>query len=869
VRRGPNGYQLRVDADGVDLLQFRRLVAEARSPARPDLQRVRLLADALGLWRGVPLAGLRGQWAARQRDTWGLERAQAVLEWGQATLRLGDYARVIPVVRELTEQYPLDEPLAVVLGWALAAEGRRGEAAEHCKTVSERVRRETGLEPAAELRQLQQAVLADQPLPDLPPPPAPLTTPLAVPAQLPGDVPGFAGRVEHLTRLDALLAGAATEAPTAVVITAVSGTAGVGKTALAVHWAHRAASRFPDGQLYANLRGFGPGGQVVDPAAAVRGFLDAFGVPAEQVPADLDAQGALYRSLLAGKRMLVILDNARDAEHVRPLLPGTPTAFAIVTSRNSLTGLVAADGAHPLALDLLSTAEARQLLARRLPERVAAEPDAVEAIITACARLPLALSIAAARAAQSSFPLASLAAELADAADRLGALDAGDPATQVRAVFSWSYQALTPPAARLFRLLGLHPGPDVSAAAAASLAGLPLPAAGRLLAELTRASLITQHAPGRYSFHDLLAAYAADVAHDTESEGGRGAATTRLLDHYVHTAHSAARLLDPFQDPILLPLTGPAPATTPEQPAGAEEAAAWLQAERPVLLATIRLAAGAGSVTHAWQLAWALHTFLQRRGRWHDWAGAWQTVVADTDQLANPAAAGYAHRARAVAGTWLGRYSEARTHLRRALQLYAEAGDPAGQAYTHLALAGHWERQNQPEQSLDHAQQALLLYRAAGHPRGQANALNAVGWFCVKIGDYAQALDSCGQALALHQQAGDRSGEASTWDSLGYAHHHLGHAAEAIDCYQHALDIYRDLGDQYWQADTFSHLGDTHAAAGDDTAARAAWKNALEILTDLDHPDAAAVRRKLIRAVDAPRPASARPGATASSRARG
>jgi tetratricopeptide (TPR) repeat protein len=406
-------------------------------------------------------------------------------------------------------------------------------------------------------------------------------------------------------------------------------------------------------------------------------------------------------------------------------------------------------------------------------------------------------------------------------------------------------------------------------AAAASLAGRPRPAAGQLLAELARANLITEHEPGRYGCHDLLAAYAADLAHDTEGAAGCRAATSRLLDHYTHTAHTAARLLEPARDPTLLPLAEPAAGTTPEQLADDGAANQWLADELPVLLAALQPAADSGFGTHAWQLAWALHTFLQRRGRWHDWVGAWQAVLAAAGQLGEPAAAGYAHRARAVASTWLGRYPEADANLQRALQLYAQAGDQAGQAYTHLAHAGRWERQDRADRSLHHAEQALRLYRAAGHDRGQAHALNAVGWFHVLLGDHARALASCGEALALHQQAGDRTGEAATWDSLGYAHHQLGHAAQAVDCYQHALDIYRDIGDRYWEADTFSHLGDAQHAAGEDAAARVAWHRALEILTELDHPDAATVRRKLIRPAQPLTPAPDLPGEASASASSG
>jgi DNA-binding SARP family transcriptional activator/tetratricopeptide (TPR) repeat protein len=855
VLRRADGYSLEVDADRVDLLRFRRLAAEARRGDRSDVERVGLLDEALSLWRGVPLAGMTGEWAVRQRDSWQLERLEAALEWARAALRLGHHAEVIPVARDLTEQYLHNEALAVVLGWALAADGRRDEAAEHCRTISHRLRTELGTDQGAALRELQQAILSDRPLPALVPPPQPAVAPPAVPAQLPGDMPGFAGRTEHLARLDTLLATTAAAAPTAVVIIAISGTAGIGKTALAVRWAHQVRGQFADGQLYVNLRGFDPGGQVMDPAAAVRGFLDALGVPAERIPADLEAQAALYRSLLASRRMLVMIDNARDADHARALLPGTATALAVVTSRNQLTTLVA-EGAHPVALDLLTDEEARELLARRIdPSRIAAEPKAVEQIIDACARLPLALALVAARAAiHPTFGLAALAAELAAAGGRTGRLDGGDVLSQVRAMFSWSYTTLTPAAARLFRLLGLHPGPDISVAVAASLAAAPPAETRPLLAELTRAGLLVEHTPGRYGIHDLLAAYATDLTHTTDPADERRAATTRLLDHYIHTAHTADRLLYPHRDPIRLPLTPAAAGAAPELPADDRDALGWLTAEYPVLLAAQQLAADAGFHTHTWQLAWALTTFQHRRGRWQDEAGAWRAALAAADRLTHPTATADAHRELAWAGSQLARYSEAQAHLRRALSLYTEADDAAGQAHTHVAIGNLWARRGRPDRALDHEQQALALYRTTGHHRGHAHALNGVGWCLALLGDHAQALIHCCQALTLYQKTGDRFGEADTWDSLGYAHHHLGDHAQAVDCYQHAVTLRHNLGSRYGEATTLTRLGDTHHAAGRPDAASATWTDALCILADLDHPDTEAVRAKLATLGQTPLP---------------
>jgi hypothetical protein len=430
--------------------------------------------------------------------------------------------------------------------------------------------------------------------------------PLPVPAQLPLQPRGFIGRAAELARLDGLLAARA-ESPTATVVCALSGTAGVGKTTLAVHWAHRVADQFPDGQLYVDLRGFGPGGAPVEPEAAIRGFLDALAVPVERVPADQDAQAALYRSVLAGRRMLVVLDNARDTAQVRPLLPGSSTTMVLVTSRDKLAGLVAGVGAAPLVLDVLSTAEAKELVAARVDAgRVEAAPDAVTDIVALCARLPLTLAIAAGRAAsRPALPLDALAAELRDAHHRLDAFDTGDAGTDVRGVFSWSYQRLGPDAARLFRLLGLHPGRDLTVAAAASLFGVAPRLVRPLVAELTRASLLTELTIGRYTCHDLLRAYAVELASMVDLADDRRAAVTRLLDGYVAAARNAMDALSPA-DPAesngrrRLPASASASAEQFRSPA---EARAWLDAELPNLLALATHAAREGWPAQAAQLS--------------------------------------------------------------------------------------------------------------------------------------------------------------------------------------------------------------------------------------------------------------------------
>jgi tetratricopeptide (TPR) repeat protein len=674
------------------------------------------------------------------------------------------------------------------------------------------------------------------------------------PAQLPPALAAFAGRGPELARLDNLLAGhgaggddAGAVRPATVVISAISGTAGIGKTTLAVQWAHRVAARFPDGQLYVNLRGFDPAGSVMDSAEAVRGFLEAFAVPAQQIPNSLDAQVGLYRSLLADKRVLVVLDNARDAEQIRPLVPGMPGCFAIVTSRNQLTSLVATGGAHLLTLDLLSTVEARDLLSHRVgADRTAAEPSAVEAIVAGCARLPLALAIVAARAVTyPDFPLAMLATELREAASALDALRGGDPASDVRAVFAWSYNTLNGDAARLFRLLGLHPGPDLTAPAAASLAGISLEQTHALLTELTRAHLLTQAVPGRYTFHDLLRAYAFELVQTLDGHDDRRAALHRMLDHYLQSAYSAALLLEVHWNPIAA--TPAQPGVTVEELISNHDALGWFTAQRQVLLAAVERAAADGFDTHTWQLSWALRTFLLRQGHWHEFIAIQRTSVVSALRLGDQAAHAQTVFGLAVGLARLGRLGDAETHYRHALELYTEVDDRAGQANTYTGLADLAERQDRPADSLRHTQQALDLYRAVGHWVMVATALNNVGWYHALLGDHQQALTHCTQALTMLQDLGDQDGQAYAWDSLGYAHRGLAHYDQAATCYKHAIDLYQGLGDRYNEADTLTSLGDTHDAAGDPDAARKTWQQALDILEDLGHPDADQLSAKLHR----------------------
>jgi tetratricopeptide (TPR) repeat protein len=412
-------------------------------------------------------------------------------------------------------------------------------------------------------------------------------------------------------------------------------------------------------------------------------------------------------------------------------------------------------------------------------------------------------------------------------------------------VFSWSYAALTAEAGRLFRLLSLSPGPDISTAAAASLAGRRRPQTRRLLGELTHANLIVEHVPGRYVSHDLLRTYAAELTGVHDPEAARRAATLRLLDHYGHTAHTADRLLYPARDPIDLPLTPPAADSRPESLADHQQAMAWLSAEHPVLLAAARHAADTGPDTHAWQLAWAIDTFLFRRGHWHDRLAVWSIAVPAAERLGELNARACGHRSVARASITLGRLADAHTNLHQALDLCIRAGNKAGQANVHNTLAYLCSQRNDYVRALEHNREAFALYEAAGNLRGQAATLSSMSWQYDMMGDFPQAIVHCRQALEKLQQVGDRRGEADVWDSLGYAQHHLGRHAEAADCYRKALDLVRDTGDRHAEAEILVHLGDTHEASGDPGAARRAWDEALAIFTELGHAEAQDVRAKL------------------------
>ncbi|MCW2569520.1 MAG: hypothetical protein JWN54_3617 [Mycobacterium sp.] len=845
------GYLLTVPPDCLDLAVLDRTLEEAAAAraagdlaaASDDLHR------ALRLWRGPLCDGLVSPLLDAERDRLAERWIATVEDRIELDLALGRHFEVVGELRRLLADHPLRERLRALLLLALYRSGRKAEALAAYRDARVQLRDELGIEPGTELAHLHQQILESDP--SLAAPSAAVVVQVstgpygaAPPAQLPHGMPDFTGRDAELDCLDSLLDSDG--ARDAVTITAITGTAGVGKTALAVHWAHQVRDRFADGQLYVNLRGFDPTGAAMEPPEAIRGFLDAFAVPTARIPVSLEAQAALYRSLLAGRRVLIVLDNAGDADQVRPLLPGAAGCFVVVTSRNELTGLVAAEDAQSLPVDLLPAAEARQLLGRRLgTARLAAEPVAVDDIVEFCARLPLALTIVAARAAtHPHFPLAAIAEELRDSLDPLDALDSEDKATDVRAVFSWSYRRLSDGAQHLFRLLGLHAGPDISTPAAASLAGV-VPARVRpLLGQLARAHLVEERSPGRFAFHDLLRAYAGEQAELVDDAADRHVAIRRALDHYLGTAYRAGLLLNPHQDDPITPVPAEAGAT-PGVVADKAGALRWFTREHPVLLAALRQAGDAGFDTHVWQLSWTLMAYFEYQGHWHDWAETQRAALAAAGRLGDRHAVALTGRHLGRAVTRLGRYDEGRAVLRQALERYEALEDAAGQAHVHRALSWQSDLRGHHREGLVHAEQALELFRTAGHRTGEARALNAIGWFHAQLGDYERALDTCRQALALQQEIGDRFGEAETWDSLGCAHQHLGHPEDSAAAYLRAVDLYREIGDRYNEADSLANLGDAHLASGDPEAAHAAWRHALVMLDQLAHPGAAVIRAKV------------------------
>ena len=787
------GYRLVADADRLDLLRFDEFTTAARAArdTGPEAA-LDLYARALACWRGPVLADLTDRLrqhpavvAVAQR------RVAAVLAHADVAIALRRYGPAADRLRELVHDEPLHEGAYARLVLAVAGSGQRAAALALFTQVRNRLVDELGVEPGEELRRAQARVLHG----DLPTG-APLA-PRPAPAQLPADVVGFTGRDAQLARLDGLL-----RRSSAVRIAVVTGMGGVGKTSLAVHWAHRVAGRFDAGQLYVNLRGH-IAGAALRPLTALAGLLRALGVGAEEVPVDLDEAATLYRSLLAGRRTLVVLDNAADAEQVRPLLPGSPGSVVVVTGRDGLTGLVATHGAELLPLDVLAAGDAVDLLARVLGRAaVAAEPAAAQELVAVCGRLPLALRIAAANLVAD--PARSIADHVAAlrSGDRLTGLAVpGDPDAAVRTTFDHSYARLDPDRARLLRLLSLHPGAEVGGPAAAALTGWTAARTGPVLDRLAQAHLVVARGRARYGLHDLLRLYARERADAEDGTAGTAAARGRLLDWYLRHADRAARLLYPGMARLPVP---PDPAPPAEFTDGAG-AGRWLDEERANLIAVTEHAAEHGPRPVAWLLADALRGYFWLRRDTVEWLAVAGAGLAAADAEGDTRARAAGHHSLGGAHQSMSAYDRAIAHHTSSLELARQAGWAAGQATALGALGRVRWWSGDLERAAEHHTRALALHRELDPDTGGANTLLNLGLVERDLGRLRQALDHEAQSLVLHRRTGARDGEAHVLSALGGIEHDLGRLDRAQRHLRDARALHEELGDRF---------GAVHAVAG-------------------------------------------------------
>ncbi|MGH8875839.1 MAG: AfsR/SARP family transcriptional regulator [Stackebrandtia sp.] len=849
-RVGTSQYRLDIAPELVDASRMRGLASQARATHEVgDLAKAsRQWRAAVGLWRGPALAGIKSDWAVRMARRMTDGYIAAVAELGECELALGRPEAVADDLEPIVGRFPLAENLLHPFLLALHQCGRTSEALDRYTETRRQLRETLGNEPTERLRTLHKRILRQDPQllranvsADVPTPDAPdalVRSP--VPAQLPAGVPRFTGRAAELGTLNELVASTDDGR-----LATISGMAGVGKSALAVHWSHRVVGRFPDGQLYANLRGFDPSGDPMDPDEVITDFLDALDVDTARIPATLDARAGLFRSLVASRRLLVLLDNARDEEQVRPLLPGASGCFTVVTSRSRLLGLTAGNSARPLIISGLSNDESRSLLAGRLGKaQLAADPAAVDTIIERCARLPLALAVVAARAAtMPEVRLRELAAELGRTSTDLDAFAMTDASTNVRAVFSWSYRLLGPGAATLFELMGAHPGPDITAAAAAALTGADAQRTQALLDELISVHLVGEHAPGRYLCHELLRAYATELNRTHATMRDADTALTRVLDYYVRTARAGSRLLHPHRE---LPEAPRDRTGVIAQPLADHDAALnWFEAERLVLRAVLGRAASRERHGDVVQLAAALMVYLDRRGHWSDLVAIQESALAAASALADGPSKALVHRNLGRAYSRVGRFDDAHLHNRSALDRYREYGDLTGQARisqqeaTLLALRGRYR------EALDASTRALNLGERAGDLVTQAVANNSIGWHSARFGDYTTGLRHCRRADQIAEQIQYREIMPAIWDSLGFIHHRLGEPGRAFEFYQRANDGDRVRGDRLSMASSWERMGDVKHSTGDEAAAVSLWRQALAMLDEIGHPDAEPLRAKI------------------------
>ncbi|SDO45216.1 AfsR/SARP family transcriptional regulator [Lentzea jiangxiensis] len=818
IVHGPAGYRLVVAPDECDADEMRRLVADAH--ATVDLgRRTALLREALGLWRGVPLAEFADVPAVLTMSDALADRRLAVLaERVDVDLELGRHGDLVAELTEVVARHPLHERLRAQLMLALYRCGRQADALATYQHARELLRDELGVDPGEALSTRYQEVVRADPVLDLPARPS-----RPRPAQLPAAPRDFSGRVGELGELDAVVARGAG----LVTISAIAGAAGVGKTALALQWAHHRRADFPDGQLYVDLRGAATA-EPVDAAHALSEFLRALGVPAEQVPQEPQNAAGLYRSLVADRRMLVLLDNAHDVDQVRPLLPGTATTVTVVTSRSRLGGLVAINGAHRLLLAPLSPQESHELLVALLGERrVDAEPEAAAAVAEACGHLPLALRIAAANLLdQPRRRLADFVADLAR--NRLCALEvADDGQAAVRSVFALSYERLEPSPRRLFRRLGLVPGFDATPEAAAALDATGTAESTRLLELLHDAHLLQSHVDGRYRFHDLIGLYAGERADEEEDPRDRGAALDRLYAWYVGRLAAVDRLLLPYR-PMVFAADPAAPFDT------ALDALAWLDDEKSNLIALVRHATSTGRHDAAWQIPFLMGGFFEHRGAWSLGTRLLRTAVDAVMELGDPDLECPVRVQFSIALVRAGRVAEAVVEQQRCLALARETGNRQREAATLNNLGWMYHELGDDTRALASYEATLPMFTATDDRGYLAITLQNIGDAKSLLGDFPGAVEALERSLAIAREDGLVGQEGDSLVSLGQAHARAHRHREAVEHFRASLAPVSDAGNKMTEGLAHSELGRSLRVIGDTKAAAGHFDIAAQLYHDTD-----------------------------------
>lgn len=832
--RGP-GYQLEVRPGERDLDTFDELVHAATNPTDHPATRSERLNEALALWRGPVLDGVT-------MDTWRAELAHLeerrldVLEQRvELDLALGKHAILVGELQAHTHQHPLRERLWGQLLVALAGAGRTADALAAYRELRRTFVDQLGTEPSQAVQQIHQRILTGD-LGSAGVAPQTLkatratgTTTAAgshtIPAQLPAATGAFTGRAEAFGWLEDLLSPSGGEGPTIGVL---SGTAGVGKTTLSIRWAHRVRARFPDGQLYLNLRGYAvePPVRVID---ALSGFLQALGIPGEQIPTGVEAATARYHAAIAGRRLLIVLDNARTAEQVRPLLPEGPDSqgvLVLVTSRDRLTGLVTREGARQLKLDVFQPAEANELLAKLLgPDRIAAEPEAAAELAQQCAMLPLALRIAAANLCSAS--VASITHQVANLAadNRLDVLQTGDDqSAAVRGTFDLSYDTLDAQARMLFRHLGLAPGADVTAGSAAALAGISEDHASALLDRLANASLVEETTAGRYASHDLLRVYAKDRAHDEETIAERRQAVERLLRWYLDVVDGAARALYPH----FLRLHNPPEAAY--EHADRAEAWRWLDAERAALIAAVERAYELELYEPAWLLADSLRGYFYLRRIVVEWLKVVELGLAAADAAGSLIGRAAGHGSIGLAQLCANNYWQALSHQRIALELCEQADWPMGKAHALTNLAVVQQELGELEHAVERHEQALAINTESGAGHAATMNLYNLGQLNTLRGRLNEAVDWLETASRRPSEINSIRNRALGANRLGDAFRYLGRFDDALNALADSLALWGELDNNYGQGIAHGSTAAVHCDTGDLEAAYDHAKRALTFL---------------------------------------